>query len=399
MIGSFKSSSLWISTMGFFAGFAGLAALMPLIPHIGHSLHLSPFAVVLLAASANLSGSLLRIPFGGWADVSGPRKPFLVLLSLSWIGLTILGILLWTHNIARSPESYGLLFLAAILIGAGVATFPVGIVQTSLESASHQQGRNLGIYAALGNLGPGLFSLLLPLLILDLGRSGTYALWIVMLALIIAAYAWLAPAHTPSIRHQSWREPLKNAARYKTTWRLTMLYFMSFGGFLALLAWLPQYWHHNYHLSLVTAGSINLLFTLLASLTRIAGGWLQDRQSATLLVPINLVIIMAGSVFMATSHSLGLSLAGLGILTIGLGLQNGSTFKLVAMWLPQVIGGASGWVGGIGALGGFVLPPIMALIGHGYGSISFIVFSVFAVVNGLILVPKRNLPQSTIVGE
>ncbi len=37
-------------------------------------------------------------------------------------------------------------------------------------------------------------------------------------------------------------------------------------------------------------------------------------------------------------------------------------FKLLPRYVPDAIGGASGWIGGLGALGGFVIPPIMGLV-------------------------------------
>jgi len=33
----------------------------------------------------------------------------------------------------------------------------------------------------------------------------------------------------------------------------------------------------------------------------------------------------------------------------------------VPKYVPDAVGGASGWVGGLGALGGFVIPPILGL--------------------------------------
>ncbi|HKJ66557.1 MAG TPA: MFS transporter, partial [bacterium] len=33
--------------------------------------------------------------------------------------------------------------------------------------------------------------------------------------------------------------------------------------------------------------------------------------------------------------------------------------KLVPQYIEKAVGGGSGWVGGVGALGGFVIPPLM----------------------------------------
>jgi NNP family nitrate/nitrite transporter-like MFS transporter len=53
--------------------------------------------------------------------------------------------------------------------------------------------------------------------------------------------------------------------------------------------------------------------------------------------------------------------------------------------VPQAIGGAAGWIGGIGALGGFVIPPAMAFAVRDLGprgySIGFIVFVFLALMS------------------
>jgi NNP family nitrate/nitrite transporter-like MFS transporter len=42
-----------------------------------------------------------------------------------------------------------------------------------------------------------------------------------------------------------------------------------------------------------------------------------------------------------------------------MGIGNAAVFKMVPKYVPHAVGGASGWVGGLGALGGFVIPPIL----------------------------------------
>jgi NNP family nitrate/nitrite transporter-like MFS transporter len=53
--------------------------------------------------------------------------------------------------------------------------------------------------------------------------------------------------------------------------------------------------------------------------------------------------------------------------------------------VPQAVGGAAGWVGGIGAFGGFVIPPAMAFAVRDLGdrgySIGFIVFVFLALLS------------------
>jgi len=46
-------------------------------------------------------------------------------------------------------------------------------------------------------------------------------------------------------------------------------------------------------------------------------------------------------------------------------------FKLVAKYVPEAVGGASGWVGGLGAFGGFVVPPILGTFVDMFGELGY----------------------------
>jgi MFS transporter, NNP family, nitrate/nitrite transporter len=63
---------------------------------------------------------------------------------------------------------------------------------------------------------------------------------------------------------------------------------------------------------------------------------------------------------------------------VGMGICNAAVFKMVPQAVPEAVGGAVGWVGGLGALGGFVIPPMMAFavrnVGHEGYAIGFVVF-------------------------
>lgn len=56
--------------------------------------------------------------------------------------------------------------------------------------------------------------------------------------------------------------------------------------------------------------------------------------------------------------------------------------KLVPVYVSEGVGGANGWVGGLGAFGGFVFPPLMGRLvdispQYGYG-LGFLLFTFFA---------------------
>ena len=58
---------------------------------------------------------------------------------------------------------------------------------------------------------------------------------------------------------------------------MVWIYFTTFGGFMALTAWLPTYWTSFFGVSVITAGLLTAAFSILASLVRVVGGILADK--------------------------------------------------------------------------------------------------------------------------
>jgi NNP family nitrate/nitrite transporter-like MFS transporter len=61
-----------------------------------------------------------------------------------------------------------------------------------------------------------------------------------------------------------------------------------------------------------------------------------------------------------------------------MGICNAAVFKMVPQAVPKAVGGAAGWVGGLGAFGGFAIPPMLAFavrdLGKNGYSIGFVVY-------------------------
>jgi NNP family nitrate/nitrite transporter-like MFS transporter len=165
---------------------------------------------------------------------------------------------------------------------------------------------------------------------------------------------------------------------------LTLFYFVSFGGFIALTVWLPTYWTELHGMPLVAAGLLTALYSLSASLLRVLGGWFADRAGGERVVLIGFLLLGAGALLMSLAGtSAGPAVAGMLMLALGMGFANAAVFKLVPRYSPAAVGGAAGIVGGLGAFGGFAIPPLMALFvtrsaSAGYAQ-GFWVFVLFAV--------------------
>lgn len=397
------------ATIGFFIGFAAVALYGSTVTVFKQSFAgINPILLALLVSAPSLSGSLLRIPFAAWVDTTGGRKPFLVLLILSILGMFGLYIVMafFKENLS---QYYWLLFSLAILSGCGIATFSVGVSQTSYWFPQSKQGVALGIYGGVGNIAPGIFMIIIPNIALPLwGLSGSYLAWLIFLIVGTIVYffigqnAWYFQLIDKGLKKQEAKEiaakeygqelfpnnkiseSLGLSAKSWKTWALVGIYFTTFGGFMALTSWFPTYWTSLFKLSIKSAGLLTALYSIVASVTRIYAGKVADKKGGEATCVVSLSIMLIGAVCIALSSSITLSVVGILILAIGMGAANAAVFKIVPKAVPHAIGGASGWIGGIGALGGFVIPPLMAsfidkssenLTGYSTGFIVFIVLA------------------------
>lgn len=400
------------TTLGFFFGFAAVALYGPTAIKFKDAMDLTPTLLGLLIAIPSLSGSLLRIPFGAWVDTTGGKKPFLILLLLSVIGLGGVTLLLYTSYPDNMQGLYGLVLFFGFLSGCGIATFSVGIGQTSYWFPRNKQGMALGTYAGIGNLAPGIFSLILPVFLTYYGFISAYFAWFLFLLLGTILYAMLgvnayyfqyrkkgltADEAINKAREKgqeifpvgSLKDSLLNSAKIKNTWALVALYFTTFGGFIALTAWFPTYWSEYQGFSPVKAGLFTAIFSILASAIRVPGGSIADKFSGEKVALYAMAAILFAALILSFASTIPLSVIAVLLLAAGMGIANAAVFKLVPVYVAKAVGGAAGWVGGLGAFGGFALPPIMGAIAGKLGAVGyargFLVFVALAVVNLLII--------------
>ncbi|MCM8811073.1 MAG: MFS transporter, partial [Candidatus Omnitrophica bacterium] len=145
------------ATLAFFIGFAAVALYGPAAKNFKDLMGLSGFMLGLLVAIPQLTGSLLRIPVGAWADKVGGRIPILTLFSLSLIGMLGLLYILFNYFPDKiTKDLYWYILLFGALSGCAVAVFPGGVPQISYWFPKAKQGTVLAIYAGLGNMAPGV---------------------------------------------------------------------------------------------------------------------------------------------------------------------------------------------------------------------------------------------------
>lgn len=406
------TKSLIGATVGFFIGFGAVSLFGPTAHGFIEVMQLTPSQAGFLVAIPMLTGSLLRIPFGAWVDLNGGKRPLLILLIASVIGIAGL----WWMLLALYPDQltqshYPWLLFFGALGGCGIATFSVGIGQVSYWYPKNQQGHALAVYAGLGNTSPGLVTIILPLII---ATGGLWMGYLLSLTIVIAGIAlYIAIGFNApyfQLRKQgvavpdakrvaseqgqelfpavSVLETLRDSATSWRTWPLVILYFTSFGGFLALTAWLPNFWRTFYDTSYFWAMGLTASFSLFSSLIRVPGGRWSDLFGGEVVAALALAVLLVGAALMTLSGTFWVTVVGVILVAAGMGVNNAAVFKLVPLYVPNAVGGAAGWVGGLGALGGFVVPPLLGDIAQSMGPIGYargyVVYVILALVSLLL---------------
>ncbi|MXR51431.1 MFS transporter [Halovenus sp. WSH3] len=400
------------ATLGFFVGFAGVAVIGPVGEAFRSAMGLSGLWLGLLVGAPSFVGSVLRIPFAAWVERAGSKRPLLVLLCLSVLGMAgLAAVLVWLYPDGLSMAHYPLVFLCATLTGCGVASFSVGAAGTSYWYPADSQGTALAVYGGVGNSSPGLFTIVLPLAVGALGVVASYLLWLGFLVVGTVVYA-VSAVDAPYFQYRSRgeaherareqaradgqelfpsgdaTEAFRRAAGTARTWALVALYFISFGGFLALTVWLPSYWSEFHGLDARTAGLVTALaFTLFATVCRVPGGRLTDRFGGERVAAVSFAFVALGAALFVLAGTLPAAVVAALVVGLGVGVANAAVFKLVPEYVPDAVGGASGLVGGLGGLGGFVFPPILGAAvdisgraGYGHGFVLYLALGVVGVV-------------------
>jgi NNP family nitrate/nitrite transporter-like MFS transporter len=400
-----RSLQLAMATLVFFIGFAGVALFNISVAKISEIIKLTILERGILVAIPVLTGSLLRIPFAALVDNIGGKRVLIIQLIVTVIGLLGLFVVFTLRYI-----SFEILILLGILAGVGISTFSPGITFVSYWYPKKRQGTALGIYGGLGNTAPAIFTVALPFAIAAVGLGYTYLIWAALVLAVIITFTIIGKdcyyqqlifkknynkEEAERIARKMGQEifpsynfifAIKNAIRILETHLLTITYFTSFGGFVALTAWLPTYWIEFHRVDIKFAGLLTgIMYTLITAIIRVPGGILSDKFGGEKIGLISYGILLAGSVLMMVSSSLILSIISVIIMAIGMGIANAAVFKLVPKYVTVAVAGASGWVGGIGAVGGLIIPPLMAMIVqllgyHGY-QIGFAIFVLLSIIS------------------
>ena len=148
----------------------------------------------------------------------------------------------------------------------------------------------------------------------------------------------------------------------------SLLYCFTFGGFVGLASFLVMFFHDQYEISKITAGTLTAICVFSGSMARPLGGLLSDRYGGVRMLTAVLALAALGLMGIAFMPPIRLAVP-LIFATMGiLGLGNGSVFQLVPQRFRKEIGVVTGFIGAAGGLGGFLMPSVLGLLKQATGT-------------------------------
>ncbi|HXG93268.1 MAG TPA: MFS transporter [Blastocatellia bacterium] len=370
-----------------FAVFGSVSAMMPILKK---NFQLSPLQVSIALALPVLLGSLGRIPLGILTDRYGGRVVFSIVMAFAIIPAVLMGFV----------SAYWQLLVCGFFIGIALASFSVGVAFVSGWFPPARQGMALGVYGA-GNIGQSLAAYGSPVIAAAFGFEWGFWTFAVLLAVWLAVFflkARNAPRRGPAKTLADIARPLK----HKMSWVLSLYYFLTFGGFVAMSIYLPTFLTEMFNLTAKDAGFRTAGFVVLATLMRPVGGALADKVGGRAILLWVFPAVAAMAIFLACPLMSTFTIGALGM-AAAIGLGNGAVFKLVPEHFPQSVGAVTGLVGAAGGLGGFFPPLVVGGVKQVTGAftLGFVFLSLFALICLLVIwrlgiSPSRKLAQSQI---
>src|ERR1700726_518910 len=337
-----------------------------------------------LVAIPGLIGSLMRFPYPFAGPPFGGRK--WTIFSAAVLFIPTLGL---AYFVGQPDTPFWLLLLVASTAGLGGGNFASSMANISFFYPDRMKGWALGLNAAGGNIGVSSVQLLTPILmgvgLINLYQAapvgGVYLqnaglMWILPLA--IAVFGAIFFMNNLTSAKSTFKDQLAIVAN-KHTWVMSFIYIGTFGSFIGYSAAFPLLIKTQFPAITV---AIAFLGPLVGSLSRPLGGLLADKVGGAIVTFWNFIAMGAATIgvmyFVETKEFTGFLTMFL-ILFVTTGIGNGSTYRMIpsifrehnlqkakgsgnegrALALKTAgieSGAALGFIGAIGACGGYLIP-------------------------------------------
>ena len=349
-------------------------------PFISETYKLSAGEKGLMLSIPIIAGALMRFPLGVLAQYIGRKNATLVEMALIAVAM-LFGFFFVT--------SFNDLLAMGVLLGIAGASFGVALSLGSGSFPPRHKGLAMGLVGA-GNIGTAVSVLVAPPLAQAFGWQAVYGFAAAAIALPMVVMIIFAKEPPDVDTHASFREHIACLFE-KDGWAFSLIYGITFGGFIGLTTFLPTYYFDQFGVSKVQAGQLTMLAAFMGATVRVFGGWISDRLGGintltAVLATVCVTLVACGF----ASDSLALSTLLFMVCFAALGAGNGALFQLVPLRWPLSTAVAGSMIGEIGALGGGLVPNAMGQSKQLAGSYLW-GFLLFAVLAFIVLLMMRRM--------
>jgi NNP family nitrate/nitrite transporter-like MFS transporter len=338
-----------------------------------------------LVAVPGLIGSLMRFPYTFAVTTFGGRN-----WTMFSAGVLFIPTIALAYFVTQPDTPFWLMLLVSATAGLGGGNFASSMANISFFYPDRMKGWALGLNAAGGNIGVSSVQLLTPILmglgIVNLyqatpGPGGLYLqnaglMWMLPLTIaVIGAYFFM---NNLTSARSSFKEQLAILGR-KHTWIMSFIYIGTFGSFIGYSAAFPLLIKTQFPAITI---AIAFLGPLVGSVSRPLGGLLADKFGGAALTFWNFIAMAAatiGVMYFVDIKDFNGFLAMFLILFVTTGIGNGSTYRMIpSIFRQEKLEGAKGsgeagralalkaasiesaaalgFIGAIGACGGYLIP-------------------------------------------
>jgi MFS transporter, NNP family, nitrate/nitrite transporter len=349
-------------------------------PFISEAYHLTPAQKGVMLSIPIFAGAFMRFPLGVLAQYVGRKNATLIEMVLIMVAL-LFGFFF--------VDSYNSLLTMGVLLGVAGASFGVALSLGSGSFPARYKGLAMGLVGA-GNVGTAVSVLVAPMLAQKYGWQAVYGIAAAFMVLPLLAMIVFGQEPQDVDKHASFKEHIACLFE-KDGWAFSIIYAITFGGFIGMATFLPSYYYDQFGVSKVQAGQLSMLAAFMGAAVRVFGGWISDHWGgvntlSAVLAVVAVTLVLCG----LASGSLVATTLLFMVCFAALGAGNGALFQLVPLRWPLATAVAGSMIGEIGALGGGVIPNAMGMSKQHTGSYlwGFVGFAVCAVI---VLVMLRSM--------
>ncbi|MDP4023186.1 MFS transporter [Methylobacterium sp. NEAU 140] len=350
-------------------------------PFITETYKLTPAQTGFMISLPILAGAIMRFPLGVLAQYIGRKNA-----ALTEMGVIVLAMVYGFFFVS----SYNDVLAMGVLLGIAGASFGVALSLGSGWFPPEHKGLAMGI-AGAGNSGTVLAVLFAPPLAQAYGWQAVYGFAGAVMLLPIAVMIALAK-EPPDCHEQTFKQHV-SCLFTKDGWAFSLIYVITFGGFIGLSNFLPTFFYEQFAVTKVEAGRLTMLAALMGSGIRIVGGYFADRVGGVAVLSVVLLAAIGAFLGLTATPSLAATTVLFMFCFAALGAGNGALFQLVPLRWPSNTAVAGSMIGEVGALGGAILPNVMGLSKQYTGSFAtgFVLYAAFAaVVLGCLFLWQRT---------